>query len=225
MTPYSVQVCASQLARSVALLPHDRTHEQRQKEHGEFALLSIPSAWVPPLLAALACGLQLTFWENATSASVEMLNLLVFAYVIRCLLEFRIDERQSWLTRAAFVYGLGITNNWAMIAFFPLFLTALIWIRGLHFFNLSFLGRMFICGLAGLSLYLLLPIVQSHSDIMAIPFWQGLKSNLGNQEGILAMLFKNGRSTIGLLGLTSLVPIFIIGINSLNSLNVEFPPK
>src|SRR5881394_3642055 len=54
------------LARSVALLPHDRTREQRQRERNEFSLLSIPSAWAPPLFAVIACGLQLTFWEHAT---------------------------------------------------------------------------------------------------------------------------------------------------------------
>src|SRR5437667_2543910 len=200
------------LARSVALLPHDRTHEQRQREHGEFSLLSIPLAWLPPVLAALVCGLQLTFWEHATAASGEMLNLLLFAYAIRCLLEFRIDERESWLTRAALVYGLGMTNNWAMIGFFPLFLAALVWIRGLSFFNLGFLGRMFLYGLIGLLPYLLLPVVQSRADISAIPFWIGLKANLGTQEGILAMLFKRSRQTVGLLGLTSLVPLLFIGI-------------
>src|SRR2546426_1378901 len=157
------------LARSVALLPHDRTHEQRQREHGEFSLLSIPLAWLPPVLAALVCGLQLTFWEHATAASGEMLNLLLFAYVIRCVLEFRIDERESWLTRAALVYGLGMANNWAMIGFFPLFLVWLVWIRGLSFFDLRFLGRMFLWGLAGLLLYLLLPILQSRAEIGAVP--------------------------------------------------------
>ena len=200
------------LARSVALLPHDRTHEQRQREHGEFSLLSIRMAWLPPVLAALVCGLQLTFWEHATAASGEMLNLLLFAYAIRCVLEFRIDERESWLNRAALVYGLGMTNNWAMIGFFPLFLVALVWIRGLSFFNLGFLGRMFLYGLVGLVPYLLLPLVQSWSDISAIPFWVGLKSNLGNQEGTLAMLFKKSRQTVALLGLTSVVPLFFVGI-------------
>src|SRR5208283_4423759 len=53
------------LARSVALLPQDRTHEQRQQEPSKSGLLSIPAAWLPPVLAALACGLQLTFWEDA----------------------------------------------------------------------------------------------------------------------------------------------------------------
>src|SRR5437879_1448209 len=148
------------------------------------------------VLAVIICGLQLTFWEHATSASPAMLNLLVFAYVIRCVLEFRIDQRESWLTRAAFVYGLGITNNWAMIGFFPILLAALIWIRGLNFFNLRFLGRMFLCGLAGLLLYLLLPLAQSHSEIAPVPFWQALKANLGSQAGVLATLFRGSRQTI-----------------------------
>ena len=103
------------LTRSVALLPHDRTHHQREKELGPSALLSIRSAWLPPLLAALICGLQLTFWEDATAASSqsftggsnEMFDLLLFAYVIRCLLEFRIDRVESWLLRAGWMYLAG----------------------------------------------------------------------------------------------------------------------
>lgn len=126
------------LTRSVSLLPHDRTHEQRQKEKSEFSLLSIPSAWLPPVLAAVICGLQLTFWENATVLSSGMLDLLLMAYVIRNLLEFRLDQQQVRLTRAAFVYGLAMTNNWVMIAFLPVFLVALVWMKGL-----SFLARAF----------------------------------------------------------------------------------
>ena len=53
------------LARSVALLPHDRTNEQRQREQSETGMLTIRYAWLPPLFAVLVCGLQATFWENA----------------------------------------------------------------------------------------------------------------------------------------------------------------
>ena len=49
------------LARSVALLPHDRTEAQRIRERSETAMLTARSAWIPPILAALLCGLQLTF--------------------------------------------------------------------------------------------------------------------------------------------------------------------
>src|SRR5882724_9272983 len=122
------------LARSVALLPHDRTREQRQRERGEFSLLSIPANWVPPLFAALICGLQLSFWEHASAATGEMLDLLLFANIIRCLFEYRIDQRENWLTRSALVYGIAATNNYAMIGFLPAYLLALIWIKGLSFF-------------------------------------------------------------------------------------------
>src|SRR6266498_5398945 len=113
------------LARSVALLPHDRTREQRQREREEFGLLSIPTAWLPPLFAAVICGLPLSFWEHAAAATGEMLDLLLFAYVIRCLLEYRIDQRESWLTRSALVCVIAATNNYAMIGFFPVYLAAL----------------------------------------------------------------------------------------------------
>lgn len=208
------------LARSVALLPHDRTHEQRQREHSDYSLLSLRSAWIPPVLAVAVCGLQLTFWENATAASSEMLDLLLFAYAIRCLLEYRLDNRLSWLTRASFVYGAAMTSNWAMIAFLPAFLMAQIWIMGAGFFNLRFLTRMFLFGVAGLSFYLVLPLTQSITT-PGVAFWDVLVANLSMQKSMLSMLpfSKHALLTGGaalkplwILGLTSLVPILIIGI-------------
>src|SRR5207244_6452427 len=66
-------ICASLtlalLARSIALWPHDRTQNQRDRELGPFSLLSLPEAWLLALAGVLICGLQLTFWENATSAN------------------------------------------------------------------------------------------------------------------------------------------------------------
>jgi tetratricopeptide (TPR) repeat protein len=210
------------LARSVALLPHDRTHEQRQQAPGRSGLLSIPAAWLPPVLAALVCGLQLTFWEHATAISsppppwgsgCEMLDLLLFAYVVRCLLEFRIDENESWLLRANFALGAAITNNWAMLGFFPVFVVALVWIKGLSFFNLRFLTRMSLCGVAGLLLYLLLPLLHGVADTSSsVPFWPALKANLNAQRSILLLFFKYGRQEVALLALTSLLPVFIISI-------------
>ena len=209
------------LARSVALLPHDRTREERQQEVSRGSFLSIPAAWLPPVLAALVCGLQLTFWEHATAAAAappplgsgcEMLDLLLFAYVVRCLLEFRVEERESWLLRAAFAYGLGVTNNWALIGFFPAFVVALVWIKGLRFFNLPFLGRMSLCGLVGLMLYLLLPLLHGVADTSSVAFWPALKANLYLQKSILSPFYHNFRQMVAVPALTSLLPIFIIGI-------------
>src|SRR6185369_10554388 len=104
------------LARSVALLPHDRTHDQRIREKSDTTFLSIPTAWIPILFAVLLCGLQRSFWEHAVVATGEMIDLLLIAYVIRCLLEHRLDGRDSWLYKLALVYGIGVANNFAFIA-------------------------------------------------------------------------------------------------------------
>jgi len=167
------------------------------------------------VLAAVVCGLQLMFWENATVASPEMLNLLLFAYLIRCLLEFRLDQRESWLIRFSVVYGAAIANDWAFTGYLPLFLVALIWIQGRNFFNGRFLVKMFLCGLAGLSLCLLLPLVQAGNSIFHIPFWSGLTRSLGNHRSMVGMVvhfLKLYKQDALLLALTSLIPILVISI-------------
>src|SRR5437667_3816522 len=197
------------LARSVALLPHDRTREQRQRERSEFGLLSIPLAWAPPLFAALMCGLQLSFWEHASAATGEMLDLLLFAYVIRCLLEYRIDQRESWLTRSALVYGIAATNNYAMLGFFPAYLAALIWIKGLSFFEFRFMARMFGWGTVGLTLYLLLPLLAALDEQSGLDFWQALRFELVSEKQALSSI---PRVIVLLAGLTSLLPAVLIAI-------------
>jgi len=213
------------LARSVALLPHDRTEDQRQREKGPGAFLSLRTAWVPPVIAAIVCGLQLSFWENATVASPDMFDLLLFAYLVRCLLEFRLEKRHSWLLRAAFVYGAAMTNNWGMIGFLPCFIVALVWLKRLSFFNARFLLRMFLLGLAGLSFYLLLPLVNSLAGKSEITFWQMLRFNLASQKSLVFMIvFKPYVLLHGFAGLThegrplwvlalpSLLPVLVLSI-------------
>ena len=197
------------LARSVALLPHDRTIQQRSLEPHQAGLLSIKTAWIPPLLAVLVCGLQLSFWEQATLASGEMLDLLVLAYVVRCLLEYRVSGREAWLSRLIFVFGLGIANNWAMLGIFPLFLFALVWTMGLSFFRYRFLLRTALWGLAGLSLYLLLPAIQSATDPAHSNFVQALRYNLGFQKFALTQFRPY---LVLLLSLTSLMPLLVLSI-------------
>jgi tetratricopeptide (TPR) repeat protein len=192
------------------LLPHDRTREQRLRERSELALLSIPAAWAPPLFAALVAGLQLTFWEHATAATGEMLDLLLFAYVVRCLLEYRLSEEDKWLSRCALVYGLGITNNYAMIGFFPAFIVALIWIRGRRFFEFRFLARMMGWGAAGVTLYLLLPVLSASSAHSELKFWDALRLQLVSQKN--SLLLSPARSVAFWAALTSLLPLTMIGL-------------
>jgi tetratricopeptide (TPR) repeat protein len=202
------------LARSVALLPHDRTDAQRKREQSPFSILTIRNAWLPPVFAALVCGLQLTFWEYATNHTGEMFNLLLFAFVIWSLLEYRLDERDWRLFLAAFVYGAGMTNDWAMVCYFPAFLTAIIWIRGLSFFQARFLERMTLCWLAGILFYLLLPLAVAVSGKVPVTFWEVLRLNLSSQFSVAGDFFENGelRKSLGLMSLSSLAPLLMLAI-------------
>ena len=202
------------LARSVALLPHDRTDAQRRREHSDFAFLTIGSAWLPPVLAALVCGLQLTFWEQATNWTGEIFDLLLFASVIWLLLEYRLGEREWCLFLASVVYGAGMADNWAMVGFFPVFITAIIWIRGFSFFNLRFLGRMALCGLAGMMFYLLLPLLAMISGKLPVIFWEALKFELSTPLSAVKAFFTVSeiRHALGMMSLTSLIPVFVLAI-------------
>lgn len=198
-----------QLARSVALLPQDRTRDQREHTDSRNGLLTISLAWLPSVLAVTVCGLGLTFWEQGTNGTGEMFDLLLFSYILRCFLEYRLDEKEARLFRAALVYGLTITNNPAMIAFFPIFVGALVWTRKLQFFNLRFLGRMTLCGLIGLLFYLLLPTIGSLSPNQTGTFWELLQANLTSQKWVLTSF---PRITLLLLSLTTLLPVFLLSI-------------
>ncbi len=205
------------LARSVALLPHDRTEAQRLRERSASTLLSIRSAWLGPVLAVLACGLQLTFWESATAASTEIFDLLLFAYVVRCVLEFRLQGSDSWLLRAGFIYAAAMTSNWAMIAFVPVFLVALIWVKGVGFFNFRFLRQLFLVVCMGLCLYLLLPVMAYVRTGGELGIWGALKAHLGEQKHYLAYLLNkhvlfDGERPLWVLALPSLLPALAISV-------------
>src|SRR5213075_2942998 len=86
------------LARSVALLRYDLPVPKGGGKHRPPAIFSAPTAWMPPVLAVALCALELSFWEHATAATGEMIDVVVFAYALRCLLEFRMDRKQVWLS-------------------------------------------------------------------------------------------------------------------------------
>ena len=198
------------LARSVALLPHDVTRDKPFGQAGEVSILSTPTAWIPPVLAAMVCGLELSFWVHATAVTGAMMDLLLFAYIIRCLLEYRIDQDEVWVSRCALVYGAGVANDWALIGYFPVFIAALVRITGFGvIYNRRLLQRTVVWGLAGLSLYLLLPALQSFSSQEAVGFWEALKANLKLQKE--AVGFLRG-PTFRILALTSLLPLLVLSI-------------
>ena len=73
--------------------------------------------------------------------------------------------------------------------FFRLSSAAIVWIRGLSFFNLRFLERMVLCGLVGLLFYLLLPLLAVISGKVPVTFWEALKVNLVPQYDVLKFYF------------------------------------
>jgi tetratricopeptide (TPR) repeat protein len=198
------------LARSVALLPHDFGPEDPFQKKTNAAPLATPTAWMPPALAVSMCGLQLSFWEHATSFTGEMLDLVLIAYIIRCLLEFRLSQEQHWLSRCAFAYAAGMANNWALIGYSPLFLLVLLRAKGLGpFLERRFLVRMGLWGLAGLSLYLFLPALQSFSSEVHSGFWAALKAHLRAQRTALGDL---RNPSFRMLALASLLPLLVLSI-------------
>src|SRR5207249_4034393 len=109
----------------------------------------------------------------------------------------------------AFVYGLAMTNNFAMIAFLPALAAALIWIKGLGLLNFRLCVRLALCGLAGLSLYLLLPLLHTFSDLKEVGFWELLRVNLGFHKNVV---FVFPRAIVLMLSFTSLMPVLFMGI-------------
>ncbi len=201
------------LARSVMILPHDRTEAERVRERSDFGFLTTGSAWFPPLLAVAMLGLQFGFWENATSFTGESLNILLFAFVIWQLLEFRLDERFGRLYLATLVYGAGMADNWALLAFLPVFLAAIVWLRGLDFFNVRFLARMALCGLVGMMFFLLLPVLVKLNPDFSMGFWEMLKPAL-RLDWLVMKAITNGevRHNLILMSVTTLLPVLVMSI-------------
>ena len=117
------------LTRSVQLLPLNRLRIQRMFVRNSLGLFSRHDAWVPAVIAAVTAGMELGFWQEATSASGEMLDLLLLAAGIWCFLDYRQNDNLNWLDRAALIWGVGMAENWTMQPTLPLFLGVIFWLR------------------------------------------------------------------------------------------------
>ncbi|MGC9942488.1 MAG: tetratricopeptide repeat protein [Verrucomicrobiota bacterium] len=210
-------VCASlvlvMLARSVAILPHDRTETERLRERSDFSFLSGPLAIFPPILAVVLVGLQLSFWEQATSFTGESFEMLLFAVIVWQLLEYRLDEAPWRLYLTAFIYGAAIAESWAFVGYIPIFITAIIWLRKLDFFNLQFLARMAWCGLGGILFLFLLPIMAILSGKFHLSFWEALRPALNADWSLITSIsYGDVRHQLILLSLSSFVPVLVMSI-------------
>jgi tetratricopeptide (TPR) repeat protein len=201
------------LARCVSILPHDRLETERQRERSDFSFLTGPLAIFPPVMAVVLVGLQLTFWEHATSFTGNSFDLLLFAGVIWQLLEYRLDELPWRLYLASLVYGAGIAEDWAFVAYFPLFITAIIWLRKLDFFIPQFLVRMLLSGIAGVLFLFLLPTGILLSGKYSISFFEALRPAVGMDWYIIRSL-AGGMiwHLLGLVSLASLLPLLVMSV-------------
>ena len=135
------------LARSLELLPWPRP-------------LASVGAWgrLPVLFGVIVCGLEFHFWQEAAAATGEIFDVLVLAGAVWCALEYRVGKKWRWLRASVVLWGLGMAQNWMMLLTLPLFVVGLVWLRPLSFLQWRFILRLAGWGLAGFSIYALLPL-------------------------------------------------------------------
>jgi len=163
------------LARSLELLSWDRPLE------------TLPGwqAKLPILLGCGICGLEFSFWQEATAATGEMLQSLLFATAILCLLEYRVARNFRWMQAATFVWGLGMAENWMMVLTLPLFALSLFWLGKFELLKRELLVRLALTGLAGFSIFAFLPLVNGLSPHSPWGFGEAWLNTLKNYKNIL----------------------------------------
>lgn len=210
-TAFCAALVLGQLARSVAILRQDVVPaDPMRKNQSGLSILTGPLGWIPPVFAALLCGLQRGFWEHATAASGEMLSLLCFAFALRCLLEFRLDSQQKWLSRCALFFAVGLTDNWLMVGYLPVLVAAIIWVKSYRsFLEWCFLLRMSCWALLGFSLYLVIPIWLCVTAPDQWDFWPTLKAQWVSQKQAL-QIFR--LPAFRILAITALLPFLLLAV-------------
>jgi len=136
------------LTRTVQLLPWEHPWDNA----GRLACA------LPGLTAAAVCGLEFSFWQEATTTCGDLLDLLLLATAGWLLLEYNIRRELRWLNAATFVWGLGMAENWLMLLALPLYVATVVWLRRTKFFRWEFILRLAGLGLAGFSVYVVLPM-------------------------------------------------------------------
>ena len=201
------------LARCVAILPQDRSEPQREREKSDFAFLTGWQAWFPPVFAVLMLGLQLTFWQHATNFTGAMIALLLFAVIVWLLLEYRLDEKEWRLAVATVAYGAGVAEDWSFVAYAPVFLAALIWLKKLDFFNVRFLTRIVLCGLAGLLFLFLLPLVAKGTMDFKVGIWDAMRPSIKlNWDTVKSIKYSPVRIMLAQASLSTLLPLLLMSL-------------
>ncbi len=175
------------LARCVQLLPLNRLRVQTMFQRSSTGLFERRDAWLPVVVACLLGGLELGFWQEAVSATGEMLDALLLAAAVWCVLEYRVSEQTFWLDRLAVIWGVGMAENWVMIAALPLLAVTLIWLWGFGFVKKERWLRVLWWLLLGGMVFLVLPVANSLDS--AWSFKHALKESVLAQTGNLSAAY------------------------------------
>lgn len=199
------------LARSVMLLPQDRSTDQRVRNDDPDGLYISKFACIPPIIACISLGLLFNFWQGATEATPDILNVFFFAYIVRNTLEHRLDGESFWIYRASTVYSIALVNNPMMVLFLPFWIGSLIWINGKDFLKY---GRLILnsilCFLPGLLFFLYTPIaeyIQGHSDLS---FLQLLSYSLSTYVNNIASI---PAYVLFIYSTFSIIPIILLSVH------------
>ena len=198
------------LARTVFLLPQCKTREQRSRLRGGGPQLEGSWAWMPPIAAVAALGFQLTFWENSVGFTGETLDLLFFALAIQALAEYRASGSNKALFLGGFVYALGMTNNWGMLGFAPLYAIAILTLKRLKFFDFNFLVPFAGWSFLGLLAYLIVPTLVAADPANPAGFGEALLAQIGSQKNLV--LSRQLRLPGLLLSFASVIPALFMTI-------------
>ncbi len=190
------------LARTVQLLPWDQPWENTRRL----------AAALPVLLACALCGLEFSFWQEATAATGEMLDLLLLVAALWLLLEYRVRGEPRWLGATTFVWGLGMAENWLQLLALPLFVAGVIWLeiesakakgveratlfgvrvvrlQRLRIYQPKYFLRLVGLGLAGFSIYALLPLVNGLAPHSPWSLGQSWHASLKQTKSMVMVLY------------------------------------
>jgi tetratricopeptide (TPR) repeat protein len=203
------------LARSLELADWDRP----------LLTLGVWRSKLPIILACVVCGLEFNFWQEATAATGAMLENLLFAAAIFCLLKFRVTQNFRWLQAAAFIWGVGMAENWMMLLTLPLFLIAVLWLGKLPLLQKNLILRLALAGLAGFSIFMILPLwngLSPHSPWSFGEAWLNAFRNYKNLVvNVYGLFWRGYRMTSLAVIVFYLVPVLpaIIRVRDLGTLD------
>lgn len=210
-TAGSAALVLVQLARSVSILRYDSVVPNPMRSRLADTVAA-PGAWkwLPPAFAVAALALQRSFWQHATAATGEMASVLCFAFAFRAILEYRRNAQEKWLYWGTLIYAVGMTDNWMMLAYAPVYLAAIIWAKGFgHCLEWRFFWRLSGCALLGWSLYFLVPWMISERAAVGADYWPTLRFYVAGQKNFLRIL---STPAWRLLALTTVLPFLLLAV-------------